>query len=143
MKEKFMTQRVSANCSQENRYQIKIKTTEKDIKKCDKSTTARHSFKTTTDESIAQSISSNSSFSLNSLINFLTLKIINVLTLKKNPMFVVLINAAKDLDKVLVLKLTKEVFTRMKDYILSTYTLEDCNKRFAVKANLLKHSQIY
>jgi hypothetical protein len=42
-------------------------------------------------------------------------------------MFVVLINAAKDLDKVLVLKLKKEVFTRMKDhiFILSKTVIKD------------------
>jgi hypothetical protein len=50
---------VSANCFQENRYKLK-KTSEKDIKKCDKSMTTRQSFKTT-DRSKAQSVSSNGS----------------------------------------------------------------------------------
>jgi hypothetical protein len=58
---KSVNQRVSANSSQEIECQTKIKTSERDIKKCDKSTTTRHSFKATTDESVAQSMSSNSS----------------------------------------------------------------------------------
>jgi hypothetical protein len=58
---KSVNQRVSANSSQEIECQTKIKTSERDIKKCDKSTTTRHSFKATTDESIAQSMPSNSS----------------------------------------------------------------------------------
>ncbi len=47
--------------AQQNKRQIKRKKSEKDIEKCGKSTTTRHSFKTTTHESKAQSMSPNAS----------------------------------------------------------------------------------